>query len=510
MEGLLRNIRREPGIKGIVIQIKLNKFEMEKIARVMNKLNMTHLKIIRIIDIPFSVKTAQHIANLIARNKLETIEFSNCGINNLSIIRLIMGLVQCKTLKVLSLPNNHIDDTHVQILSDSIVHLPNLVTLKLTNNPILTNQIAIYKCTQLVNVYMDKIKIADESARKCLFSYIESDKCSIRTLSLKECFDDTEWSKTLAEAMMSNKSVVQMDVSNNKVDSDNIFLIALMLGTNTTIKKLIICSAGIREFQAIQMINALEVNHTLNVLCLDNNTIGMSASKRLASLLKRSQSIVGIGLKQCKEVDTEELLIAIDDSKVLKNVSIGGEAFFKPEGYLFSGMYAHFRHITSLDISNSNLDTCHITMLGISLATNYGITFLNMNSCNLKDLCLDPFVSGLSHNASLKELYMRNCYIKPTETAKLFKVFMHHYAIRAIDLTDSPISSQNKDPLLHMIACNFGIERILLGNNFSDDFEFRDLEKVISKNTRLVEFSPMTAKTQKATLRNITLLSFIN
>jgi hypothetical protein len=133
--------------------------------------------------------------------------------------------------------------------------------------------------------------ILQEPGITILGNFVANSPSTLQELHLKNCRADSNSIEKLCEGMKGNKSVIVLDISENKINSGGGMAIAEMLSVNTRLKHLIMNSCDVSVEGGITIFQSLQNNISLEILSITDNDLGDESCESLASLLKVNQKL---------------------------------------------------------------------------------------------------------------------------------------------------------------------------------------------------------------------------
>ncbi len=196
-----------------------------------------------------------------------------------------------------------------------------------------------------------------------------------------------EYLGTLLEEMLRvNRTLQELDLSNNLIDASALSCIAKGLRHNTGLVKLSLpgCSVSVTEDNGTLLVEMLKENRTLQELDLSHNCIGDNGLGYIAKGLRHNTGLVKLSLR-------------VHSANVTKDIAPLLEEMLKANSTL-----------EELDLSDNNgISTEGLLALGEGLRTNRGLKVLNLLGIHgITNKGWRKFVSKLKECNHLTKLYM--------------------------------------------------------------------------------------------------------
>ncbi|KAG8340428.1 putative Leucine Rich repeat [Trypanosoma vivax] len=251
---------------------------------------------------------------------LEELNLGDCHLGDSGIDILSEALVKNKTLRVLALPNNNITSHGAKILFQRLQQHESLEDVNVASNKIddeaanvIVNTLrlnALIKNLNIVNNFVSAnyvneieglilLNQAPKSIR-ILVVEIEQNYSSLTSVCLSgnsgEGYCNDSSVRLLSQALVMNKTVTDLDLSNSVVGDIGVFSLAEMLMTNATVKLLNLEANSITDKGAKRLSDALRVNASLQQLNLSNNAITNAGVSDYVEMLRFNDSLLHVCL----------------------------------------------------------------------------------------------------------------------------------------------------------------------------------------------------------------------
>eukprot|EP01040_Poterioochromonas_malhamensis_P006668 gene6668-7183_t len=244
------------------------------------------------------------------------------------------------------LSHHGLGDKRVQPLIDVIDKLPGIRSIDLSDNRLsdvtllsLSEKLPFMKTLTILDLSYNKI---DESS-KTIQNYLIQSDCILKTLILNGADIDDNECCSLALAISKNHSVKTLSLANNLIGKNELLNVlhpdlitggeALgdMLKENKTLTKLDLSWNSIRQDSAIALAESLENNNTLKVLLLGYNSFGDMPSQILGKALKMNKSLIELNLESNSLTPKAATVLAnaISFNETLITLSINGNTLGK-------------------------------------------------------------------------------------------------------------------------------------------------------------------------------------
>lgn len=190
-------------------------------------------------------------------------------------------------LKELNLSGMGLGDDYLAALGEVIEMMPYLESISVQNNRLTDAGLSAvltpaFRLKALERLNLSENEVGERSSKK-LLRYLIDPSCLLKSLTLAKADVDDEECRHIMEALEVNRSVTELDVSNNLIGrSEQLNIVqpdlvtggeatGAMLRVNTTLKTLNLRWNSLRAGSAMEIAQALADNSTLTHLDLSQN-----------------------------------------------------------------------------------------------------------------------------------------------------------------------------------------------------------------------------------------------
>eukprot|EP00347_Sterkiella_histriomuscorum_P009618 403340520 len=329
--------------------------------------------------------------------------------------------------------------------------------------------------------------------------------------------------KILAKYLVSNTSIMHLDLSQNEIThkgatdlfqclSQNNSIVSLDIGSYDGQSRNRIGPKGLQKLHSILIMP----NTMLSFLYLAGNYIGNQGVQILASGLENNERIIALdlsnneisgtqgadGLCQILQNKNNQIIKLILSKNPLGNNGIERFSWSLKQDHCkvkflnlskceFTQVGARFLYlgvrvchsIQTLILDKNRLDGASVTVLQQMLWVNSSLQNLSMASCNLKDEGMKSLCDGLERNTSIRSLILQNNQITDKSIINLAKLFgICKLAIKLLDLSYNYITHKSGIQLFENLANNETIQTLIINNNSLGDEAAQELIQTLKKN----------------------------
>ncbi|XP_072894902.1 NACHT, LRR and PYD domains-containing protein 12-like [Hemitrygon akajei] len=275
--------------------------------------------------------------------------------------------------------------SHVIGLCDTIKHL-NLRKCHIQCEGIQRLGPGLHKCQEL---RLNDNKLGD-SGVKLVSAALTNPECEIQKLRLRGVGLTDSGAKDLASALSTNPSLTDLDLSYNELEDSGVKLVSAALrNPECKIQKLWLTRVGLTDSGAEDLVSALSTNRSLTELDLSNNKLGDSGVKLVSAALRNPEcKIQKLWLTRVGLTDSgaEDLVSALSTKPSLTELDLSDNKLGDSGVKLVSVALRNPEcTIQKLGLYNVGLTDSGAADLVSALSTNPSLTGLNLRSNSLTD-----------------------------------------------------------------------------------------------------------------------------
>ena len=129
-----------------------------------------------------------------------------------------------------------------------------------------------------------------------------------------------------------------------------------------------------------------------------------------------------------------------------------------------------------LDFSDNDIGPTNFKLLMNVFRINLNIRFINIADCKINGETAAELCSILTNNKQLKSLLIRNCPIGDTGAEAVGKMIKNHTSLQELELFNCDISEKGGEYIGEALKTNFCIEKLSIGDN---DLHQSDVENIL-------------------------------
>ena len=322
-----------------------------------------------------------------------------------------------KTLNILALVNNSINGRDVRYLSEGISSSA-ISKLDLSNNPIQVGEDGLsHLCQALttnsslveLNLSNFKLTITEENGQ-ALGHMLKTNK-TLKSLKIPPLVNTNgRGVRYLSEGISYSSAISKLDLSDNPIQrgEDGLSHLCQALTSNTSIEELNLSNCKLHKACDPALRHMLETNNTLTALNLSfNPSISDDNVSGTAEGLRSNHSLKCLNLRLCRIRDTEMNSLAdclmVNDS--LEELDLRANTISPEAARGFSDMLKQNSTLKKLNVSYCKLTDAAVKSLASALEVNSSLQELDLsNNYALTDTALVALGKSLKRNTRLKRL----------------------------------------------------------------------------------------------------------
>lgn len=417
-------------------------------------------------------------------NNLQAIEISHSS----SMIKSILNNTM-KSLKILNLSYNNIDDNIGIALFTSLLNCPNLLQLNLSNNNIsyktiknqntkkyLTNQELKLKKLNLSNNLLGSngaISLFDSLQnnnslnmlnlsfngidtnvfnQNCVETFFSENRC-LFSFNYEGNYLPSNEVELLIRCLVTNTSINYLYLGNNQITDESLDYIGYLISHNANINSLDISYNNITNKGIDVLFEKIAWRTRLIELNLSNSNINISSLKTISKVLKNNQNILCLNLSHnsFKDKQSGELIVDLITGKnQIKNLNLNSCCLGLSCKKIFEVLGKNEK-IGVLNISGNNIgnNTNIFEILKASLITNKILKFLFLDKNNINDKDFAILSEGVKLNISLKVISLKMNKITLKNCIEIIDNISKNDNIKEIYLDNNPIENKSGFDMLN-------------------------------------------------------------
>eukprot|EP00121_Abeoforma_whisleri_P016169 Awhi_evm1s14848 len=272
--------------------------------------------------------------------------------------------------------------------------------------------------------------------------------------------------KAIPAALASNRTVIELDLSNLSCSLNDLQNMILILNQDTTIKKLLVFRN--RKFLGTTILsNLLIENHTLTFLDLSSNAMTGDDVQDIARGLKENKALHTLDLNNNKLGDegVKGIAESLKYNFSLSSLFLGCNCI-GAEGLGLLSIALRVNHcLTILDLSGNDIEVEGSKMIGHALIKNQTLTKLILRDNNIDDAGTKELCIGLNQNETLTTLDLRNNELGDDGAEEISHTLERHQSLIALDLGWNSIGISGAKAIGNALMINEQLQTLLMTKN---------------------------------------------
>ncbi|XP_072356599.1 NACHT, LRR and PYD domains-containing protein 3-like [Scyliorhinus torazame] len=287
--------------------------------------------------------------------------------------------------------------------------------------------------------------------------------------------------KELASALSTNRSLTDLDLSDNKLGDSGVKLLSVAVRSpECKVQKLRLNDNTLTYSCAEYLASVLNTNQSLTDLNLSDNNLGDSGVKLLlydntltdscvedlVSVFSTNQSLTDLNLGNNKLGDSGVKLLFTalrnPDCKIQK-LKLFNTAFTDSSARDLASALGTNQSLTDLDLGNNKLGDLGVKLLSAAMTSpDCKIQRLSLYNNALTDTCAEDIDYALSTNQSLTDLNLQANAFTDQSVPALRHFIMTCRSLAGIKLEDNQFSSHGKNQLKSLQGSRPGLNALII------------------------------------------------
>lgn len=374
---------------------------------------------------------------------------------------LIAGFIEnSKTLTILNLSHNYIDNKGAIVISQALKNNSSLKVLYLDNNSIGNEGAEAISRALKVNSSLSRLYLGGNG---------------ITNIGV------------LAIALECNSSLTILDLGGNDRylgSKRDIISFAKALENNNFLRTLYLNNHGLCDEEAKAIGNALEINNSLVYLYLDNNGIGDEGAEAIGNALKTNTSLVYLDLSHNKIGNSGAKAIgnALKVNNSLVQLYLNDNKIDSETAGVISKAFENNNTLTVLYISYQMLHKNNLKYF----YNKKNSSFVDLTEWN--SIFFSQVVKELKEkHHTLNQLGLSNQKIRADEVREIVKMLKQNYTITDLNLSNNHIGDDGAKEIAKLLKVNHTITRLDIRKNQIGYDGSRELVQAIQKGCNIVQ-----------------------
>ena len=440
-----------------------------------------------------------HLCQALATNtSLVELNLSNCEltitkVNGQALSRM---LKTNKSLNVFSLSHNSINGRGVRYISEGISSSSAISKLDLSHNPIQDGEDGLSHLCQALTTNTSLVELNFVGFALSVSGRRQGEMAeAIKSLRVSDQAFTDHVLNSLSYFIGSSSAISKLDLSYNPIqdDEDGLSHLCQALTTNTSLVELNLsnCKLTITEENGQALTHMLKTSKSLNMFVLSRNSINGCGVRYLSEGISSSSAISKLDLSsnpiQVGEDGLSHLCQALTTNAYFVELNLSNCSLHKACGQALCHMLEINKTLMSLDLScNYRVSDHNVAGIAQGLRSNHSLKCLNLHWCGICDAGMNSLADCLMVNDSLEELDLSTNTISP-EAARGFSDMLElNRTLKKLNVSVCELKDAAAKPLASALEVNSSLQELDLSYNIDlTDTALVALGESLKRNTRL-------------------------
>ena len=429
------------------------------------------IKTIAISGNNISKEVCDILSSVIACNReLQSIEVSNCNLQEAEIVSITKALENCEDLQSLDLSNNVIADNAVSNVTILIKICQSIKVVRLQNCQLHYAGIqeiveVMVKMTCLCYIDFSDNPISDQNAM--LIARVIANNKNLQKLNFSNCKLQSTGCQNLFQAMAKITNLVHLDLSNNLFTGVAVDNFTLTIHQNVSLEILNIsgCFDKAKDFEKVT--GSLVTLKSLNHLDLSCNVINYASAENIAIVITNNAFLEDLNLSKCEiqKFAFPKIIIALQNNHHLKCLNVNLDSVGYEEATGISMVISNNPFLENVDFSNCYLTEKAMKTILSSLRNHTSLKHFDISSNTITNHVVNEIVDVIDSNTQLTHLNISDTDVREYGILKIFKAAQRISTLRCIKLCNCTISDRAAKDIADAVTVNHMMEELVFTNN---------------------------------------------
>ena len=404
-------------------------------------------------------------------SSLEYVDFNNSTVDDELASDVALLFTKNSKLKQFKLSKLTLIQSGFQHLNNYLVKIKGLTTINIIGCYLMRRN-AMKLVTAIIN---NNSEIQELNLSNCRMPANQSWSmltCTskLKYLNLSQCLLQPNKTKELFSILKCMKSLQNVDLSGNNMDSDAVNDIAAMIKNNEHIQSLSLPNGIINKEDFKIVIQAMQTVSSLQYLDFSTNEIDNELASDIPTVLaSNNELVINFRKLTLKQSGFQHVMMHFAKLKGIEHLIITDCMFTNEDVVYLENMIGNNHKIKKLLISN-----CKMIDYKVLMADNIG-TYDQLEILELKNINALPLFSAINryiHNilvflscsSKLKQMILCNCQLQPDVTKQILMVLKYMRHLETVDLSGNDMTDDSVSDMKAMIVNNKKLQRLCLPN----------------------------------------------
>ena len=381
-------------------------------------------------------------AGLISQSTL-VVRMIKCNVTSKGFELLVSNLKECDKIQEFTFCSSNFNNTWGY---EILIALQNTVTIKklyLTSSNITAGGADALAAPLAAvisnNKTLERLSIAFNILPVTASSKILKDLSEITSLKQLIYYNNENCADELTSAINSNSGLEELRLNNYKcLQTDEIMEISVILNKLSKLKVLSLTNHKILEPSAINLAVAIN-DKPLHILHLGSNNLQSEGINAMAEKFKNISTLKNI---------------VLNDNGITEEASVSLATLINAN-----------KNLEMLYLNNNILKTTGMNKLSAVIQQLTTLKVLNLKCNKLDSEAADGIATAITNNQSLEVINLGDNNLRTVGVVKVAEALSSIHCLKCLDLSKNNVSKEAADNISSVIACNTGLEKLLLHDN---------------------------------------------
>ena len=353
-----------------------------------------------------------------------------------------------------------------------------------------------YQSPSLTNVSIAISKITEVITCNCFLEYLDISDCNLSDLQ----------TATIALALSKISTLKHLNVSNNKISSDDTaHKISSVITNNLSLKSINLGNCYLQEGGIVIIAEALA--NITSLLCIDmsRNSITDNSIQSMAAAVRENLLLEKLNLGRCFQYTAdmsftrgkkgvEYILMPLTILTCLKYLDLHSSYISEVASELLPVVIASNKSLSHLDLTDCKLPHMKLIAIAKKLQSTCTLKFLSLSSNVIVNEAAYEIAVAISNNFVLQHLALSDCELEERGFIDIAESLLNISSMKYLDLSNNYITDKAAETLASSIANNMKLTYLDLSFCIWQDVGFVRIQEVIFKLPMVKEFDIQSIK----------------
>ena len=382
--------------------------------------------------------------------------------------------------------NESVDDIHYEdIFSTGDKPMPKYPCSKISEYLTIYH----YQNISQTNVSIAISKITEVITCNCFLEYLDISDCNLSDLQIA----------TIALALSKISTLKHLNLSNNKISSDDTaHKISSVITNNLSLKSINLGNCYLQEGGIVIIAEALA--NITSLLCIDmsRNNVTDNSIQSMAAAVRENLLLEQLKLGRCfqhtldlttrNEEGIKEFLMPLTMLTCLKYLDLHSSYINEAASELLPVVIANNKSLSHLDLTDCQLPCMKLIAIAAKLKSTSTLKFLSLSSNVIVNEAAYEIAVAISNSFVLEYLALSDCELEERGFIDIAESLLNVSSMKHLDLSKNTITDRAAEILASGIANNVKLTYLDFSCCTWQDIGFARIQEVVFKLPMLKEF----------------------